>query len=90
MPKVLAKVNVAYPAEFDAALAAFDRSSFGETKCIVTQDDEVANLRDVVFDWTSLRDAKAFWTSRVGIEHIASWHSVEPPEFVYLRDRQND
>ena len=86
MAKVLAKANVAYPDEFLAALTAIDRKPYGELNFAVDIDDNVHNHVYVTFNWNTLRNARTFWSSKTGLAHIAAWHSVSAPEFVYLRN----
>ncbi|HXC41553.1 MAG TPA: hypothetical protein VN667_21680 [Burkholderiales bacterium] len=74
MPKVLTKVNIAYPDSFYESyesLANFDRTDFGEIKFTCFMDDDI-----------TMAEAKSFWTSKAGVQHIASWASVETPQFV--------
>ena len=85
MAKVLVQVNVAYPSELLSELERFDRKQFGEVSYVAEQDDDVHNFVYVSFTWESLAKARAFWRSQVGTQHVASWHSVSDPKFVFLR-----
>jgi len=86
MAKVLIKANVAFLDEFLDVLAGFDRKPYGELSFTADIDDNAHNQVYVTFNWNTLRDARDFWTSRIGLAHIGAWHSVSTPEFVYLRN----
>ena len=85
MSKVLVRVNVAYPAHLILELQRFDRKRFGELSYLAEQDDDIHNLVYVTFTWDTLAKAREFWRSQDGTEHVASWHSIGKPEFVFLR-----
>ena len=85
MAKVLTKANVAFLDELLAVLDSFDRKPYGELSFAAEIDDDAHNQVYVIFNWNTLRDARNFWSSKTGLAHIATWHSVSPPELVYLR-----
>lgn len=85
MAKVLVLANVAYPGNLLSELEHFDRKTFGEISFVSELDDDIHNLVYVIFTWNSLTKARAFWRSPAGQQHVASWHSVTKPEFVFLR-----
>lgn len=60
MAKVLAKANVAYPDEFLAVLAGFDRKPYGELSFAADIDDNAHNQVYVTFNWNTLREARKF------------------------------
>jgi len=78
MDRLTAEVNVAYPSHLIAALEVLDRTLFGETGYRVFQSDNIPNFLMIEFDWTNLADARKFWNSKQGEDHISSWHSVTP------------
>lgn len=83
MDRVTAQVNVAYASDFVAALAALDRSQFGETGYRVFQSEIAPNVLMAEFDWIDLAAARVFWSSKSGKDHIATWRSVHAPQWAY-------
>ena len=92
MAFMLIKVNVPYPAEFLSTFSAqeTDRQAKGAGAYRTACDDERSNEVHVMQEWYSVANAKDYVRSPEAKAHMASWHSVEPPEIRILRERPED
>ena len=87
MFKVLGNANVAYVDDFLATIGNFDRTPYGELGYTIFIDEGAHNQVYLTFNWSSLSEAKSFWTSDIATSHVASWKSMSKPQFVYLKTR---
>lgn len=88
MAKVLIKVNVAYPGEFQKVFnsQASIRQHGGELGCILCVDDLIHNHVYLMLDWESESSAHVFWATPAAKASIKAWRSVEVPQIKVLRD----
>ena len=88
MTKVLLKVNVAYPSEFQKVFdsQASIRQSNGERRCTLGGDESNHNVVYAILDWESPQSAQSFWKGPVAKAHIKDWHSVEATQTTVLRE----
>ena len=88
MTKVLLKVNVAYPVEFQKVFnsQAATRQRGGERSCTLGSDDSIHNHVYAILDWESVQSAQSFWETQAAKTLMKAWHSVEAPQIIFLRE----
>lgn len=87
MTKVLIKVKVAYPGDFQKVFnsQAATRQRGGERSCTLCNDDSIHNHVYAILGWESVESAQSFWVTQAAKTLMTAWRSVEAPQITVLR-----
>jgi len=88
MTKVLLKVNVAYPGEFQKVFnsQAETRQRGGEQSYTLCSDASIHNHVYAILGWESAQSAKSFWETRAARTLMKAWGSVAAPQITVLKE----